>query len=59
MKQRKPAYLSLYESLREEIISGVCTIDGIPVYKTVMETMQDKPCFKLIHGIGPTVYAVE
>ena len=23
MKQRKPAYLSLYESLREEIISGV------------------------------------
>ena len=25
MKQRKPAYLSLYESLREEIISGVRT----------------------------------
>lgn len=53
------AWDELKKEYGEEIISGVCTIDGIPVYKTVMETMQDKPCFKLIHGIGPTVYAVE
>lgn len=53
------AWDELKKEYGEEIISGVCTIDGTPIYKTVMETMQDKPCFKLIHGIGPTVYAVE
>lgn len=53
------AWDKLKQEYGEEIISGVCTIDGTPIYKTVMETMQDKPCFKLVHGIGPTVYAVE
>lgn len=53
------AWDELKKEYGEEIISGVCTIDGTPVYKTVMETMQDKPCFKLVHGIGQTIYAVE